>query len=583
MEQGDELRRDHKVVDVRWEVGLDLGAATTNSAIVARRAPPDRPIELTLPETGTVVIEGVDATGDRVAIEGTGGVTLATDSQRDAEIRSRWQDHDYDFEIDEHAVRGRLEDGRLVIPRIPIGLGLLAFAQRNGASRFFGTSVTAPTKDGEVVTCRVVFGADGLLFRGRAVDEQRRPLPGSTLTSWIVAVNGPDEEASFDGPEAVYDGLGTITTDRDGRFVIDGGDGRCNWFRADRFMLTMSRNRPEAREGAVELPRSIGARVVELGDLTLSPAPLIASGTVVDERGDPVCGCRVDGPTWKSIDSCVHTMTDDHGRFELRGILFDKDLELSFRAALRPDKTLWPVDPGARDLVVRLPRSGGLKARFRMPMGAPKSTLSISLHHDEDGSDGAFDNCSTGVDSDEEFVDVGRWPGRWTMTVIGGGCEPLKLSGIVIHGGEITDLGEIAIDADTTLIRLAVRSAATGEPLDGAYLVRPRGTGKIDQLFADAPFGFDGPRHLAGGKIELYAKEQAVDIVVISLGHRAEVVTAHAGDQETQLRQALRVPLRIPEFAGQPPPPSELRLAVSLGGESSFPLRIAAPELEHVS
>jgi hypothetical protein len=285
---------------------------------------------------------------------------------------------------------------------------------------------------------------------------------------------------------------------------------------------------------------------------------------------------------WIGNDSRVHTTTDEEGRFELRGTLFEKTVDLVFQSALRVERRLSKLPLGLQHVVVQLPRTGGLRARFEIPSGASRIPLSISLRHEDDGSDGAKDEFNARIDDREEFLVDGRWPGPWTMVLSQGDRELLQRSGIVIRGGEITDLGVLRIDEAATAIHLSVTSAATGQPLAGAYLVRPRGTGRIEQLFADAPFDATGPRRFSAGEIEILAPEESVDVVVISPEHRAEVVTAHAGHQELQLRRALRVPLRIEGFAGAPPLPSELRLAVVIGDETFFPLRTVAPELGRV-
>jgi 5-hydroxyisourate hydrolase-like protein (transthyretin family) len=572
-------RLGHHEDDAAWEIGLDLCTVENTATRVELGAAPRDPIQLTLPETGSVVVEGVDIGGKPVALDGDGCLTTPPGSEGEINRLHNWFSIRHHFDLPERCKRGRLDGGRLVFPRVALGLDLVAYVQRNDASELFHVEGAGPKLAGEQVTLKVVVGPEALTLHGRVVDDQRQPIVNARLIARLATVHISDDEVFYSGPEVGYSELGVFTTDGDGRFAIDVSALDRKWRYTASLILSVAPNRPEARLGVVELPADLTSGDFDFGDFVLSPAPLLASGSVVDEFDRPVSHCHIEGPTWKSMKSGVETLTDDLGRFELRGILLDKVVGMWLRAPLHVDRRM-SVARGTRDLVVRMPRSGGVKARIGSLQGGAGSHFSLSLHHEDDGSDGAGDNVSTGLDAGEEFFHDGRWPGQWTMVIGNSGRDLLRLTGITIRGGEITDLGDVSLDSSATAIHLTVKSAVTGELLSGAYLVRPRGTGAIDQLFNGRAFGNDAPRRFDKGEIRIVDLHDSVDVVMIGPEHRAEVVLARAGDQEIRLRPALHLPLRIAEFRGLPPRPAELRLIVALGEEHFDPFTMVAPELQ---
>jgi hypothetical protein len=562
MEELHSDRLTHQQADAAWEVGLDLCTAEFIATPIELGAAPREPIQLTLPETGSIVVEGVDNHGEPVALDGDGCLTTPPGTEAETNRLHNWFSFRHDSDLPERSMRGRFDGGHLVFSRVALGLEFIAYAQRNDASELFHVEGAGPKRAGEQVTLRVVVGPEALTLHGRIVDDQRQPIVNVRLTARLATVDIPGEFINM-GPDVGYGELGVFSSDQDGRFAIDAEALQRRSRYTASLILGMAPNRPEARAGVVELGADLTSGEADLGDCVLSPAPLLVSGTVVDEFDRPVSHCHVEGPTWKSMRSGVEASTDDLGRFELRGILLDKTVEMEFSAPLHVVRRM-NVARGTRDLVIRMPRSGGVKARIGSPQGGAGSHFGLSLRHEDDGSDGAWDNVSTGIDAGEEFFDDGLWPGQWTMVVSNSGRDLLRLTEITIRGGEITDLGDVALDSSATAIQVTVKSAATDEPLSGAYLVRPRGTGAIEQLFV-SPFDPNPLHQFTDGRIRIVAKEDAVDVVLIAAGHQAVVLLARAGEQELRLPPVIRVPLRISGFRGLPPAPRELRLQFRRG------------------
>lgn len=450
MEEEHAYRIARRQEDKSWEVSLDVCLASVVSppagsvvaAPVRLNAPPKAPLELVLPATGSVVVEGVDAHGSRVDLGGDGYLTTRSRFVEKADAFRNRSSSQHRRGRPNFVAQGVFDEGRFRFPRVGLGIDLVALVSRNDASSFVHVEGAGPKRENDEVTLRVTVGTTGLVLRGRVVDERREPIVHGQLSAWLDTVNEPD----VNGPEVYYHELGSLVTDRLGRFAIDLEPFEPRFSSSTSLVLAMSRNLSEAREGIVDLPRSPLRGEVDAGDFVLAPAPIVASGRIVDELGAPVSHCWIEGPTWKTMDSGVNAMTDEQGRFALRGILLDKKLELSLRAPLRPRRRLSDLLPGRRDLVVRMPRSGGLKARIQLPAGSGGSRVSFSLHHLDDGSDGAYDNVTGGIEEDGGIFVDGRWPGPWSLVVTRDGSEILRRNDIVIRGGEITDLGVLALD-----------------------------------------------------------------------------------------------------------------------------------------
>jgi hypothetical protein len=440
--------------DKSWEVRLDIclesvvftPVGSVVSAPVKLDAPPKATVDLVLPESGSVVVEGIDAHGNRVDLGGDGCLTTRSRFVADDGVFRRWSSYRHRSGRPNFAAPGAFDGGRLRFRRVGLGLDLVALVSRNDASNLVRVDGAGPRRANEEVTLRVTVGTAGLVLHGRVVDDRSEPIVDAQLSAWRDLVSDPDVL----GPEVSYLELGSLTTDRLGRFAIDLEPFEPRFQRATSLVLTRSRNLPDAREGIVELPQPPLRGDVDVGDVQLTLAPIAASGKVVDEFDAPVSRCRIEGPTWKTMDSGVNTMSDEQGRFTLRGILLDKKLELKFRAPLRPSRYLQDVTPGRRDLVIRMPRSGGLKTRIRLPSGLVGTSVSFALHHQDDGSDGADDNIYGHLEQDGRIFVDGRWPGPWNLVVSSDERELLRKSDIVIRGGEIVDLGELSLEGATS-------------------------------------------------------------------------------------------------------------------------------------
>lgn len=203
----------------------------------------------------------------------------------------------------------------------------------------------------------------GALARGRIVDETGRPLEGATVTGRTHAEGMmPSPLIMLAG--GTLDALNTVTSGRDGRFVVRG--------------LRPGRGEISARlEGRrIGLVQDLVFDVdvpAEVGDLALEAGQVIA-GALVDEAGAPIGGATVSVSSFARImvnrledlpreqlgqEFATTATTDESGRFEVAGLSGGNYTVHARSPGLEPvDRQ--NVAAGTRDVVLVARRLGGL-------------------------------------------------------------------------------------------------------------------------------------------------------------------------------------------------------------------------------
>ena len=170
---------------------------------------------------------------------------------------------------------------------------------------------------------------DTVSIRGRVTDSSGRPIMNAHVEVW----RKPQREGKpFENEQVRFDGLESVRTDAEGRFVTPGAPGlepdlpiRVIAF-ADGMLAARS---PWMKPG--------DKKVVELGDIELRRLRTVA-GRVVDRQGKPVSNAMLfhAGDAHKS----ERTTTDADGRFQLTGVpegrvfLFVEKAEFRFTGKL---------------------------------------------------------------------------------------------------------------------------------------------------------------------------------------------------------------------------------------------------------
>ncbi len=337
--------------DHLWSVGPDLCTAGREVVRVELRPWPESPVEITLPPLGqlelvlrepdgtpVVAEEGIVLTTEEIAVGEANDIALFRVDPADAERRSS-------------------VGGRVVFDRVGLGLDLVVFAIRNGASVTRHQELAGPREAGERVTAEIVFGVDTATFRARAVDESGEPLAGERLLVEYQLGPSPDEVAVTNGPrpeESWGVSWGFVVADGEGRFAVDFED-QIRWGGRGLVTVTHAIGEPRCLSARFDLTDRWGAGVHELGDLVLSPAPVLVAGTVVDPEGRALEGVWVGVSTWVREEAFPHlAVTDAEGRFAVRTAALHEPLDLLLRKPGFEREWTDPIEAGTEDLTIVL-------------------------------------------------------------------------------------------------------------------------------------------------------------------------------------------------------------------------------------
>jgi hypothetical protein len=267
--------------------------------------PPPDPVRLVLPDTGRVVVTAVDGRGQPLR---SGSVRLAV-------------------ERDENAVGPRqsmpagvspLKDGEAVFPFVGLDLPLTASVLGNELSEPVHVRARGPVRAGEDVTIEIRVDQTRPVIVGRTVDLGGHPI-GDAVFQIEIRRGGTAHQAV------------RVASDAKGYMRVPLWTDSGTWTVVVKRMLDGNLQ----GEGRIEIsaPFSPGERPV--GDIAIGPGPLLVSGVVVDDRGDPVSGIpvsvrrRVFDAGGKASFHLLHVRhSDSAGRFELRGFVEPGDLRI---------------------------------------------------------------------------------------------------------------------------------------------------------------------------------------------------------------------------------------------------------------
>ncbi len=311
-----------------------------------------------------------------------------------------------------------LQDGRAVFEGVRTGTRLHVEAGILGGERRAEREGYGPETPGATARFDLVLREERPILVGRILNEEGRPGKGVRLETHL-------EEVMETGSSSIG---GQVKCDAEGRFrIVLQNPYREGSTRTLRLVVPARRGKPE-RDVVVDLSRSFPPGENELGDLVVRPAPLLASGRVVDPQGNPVGGAQVHvesfsvhGPTaddgaWFPI-ARIQAETDAEGRFELRGRVEGRLRVVATHPAFMAGDA--EIVPGTRDVVLRLSPARELLGRVLLPDGIDPHALILSFVPAERGEDGAV---PFRLDADGSFRRQGLPPGggelvlscRWT-------------------------------------------------------------------------------------------------------------------------------------------------------------------------
>jgi|GEM_PF-6441225 len=476
---------------------------------------PAAPVELRLPAHGTVLVEVVDQNG--AAHEDLTESVYATLSIQ-TETQSK-------------SAGVQLNDNLLELSHVALGLHFrveLSSAELRGATEFAG-----PTEWGQRVTHKLIATRQPTLS-GRLVNEQGEPQAG-----YWHAVNVQTKPGGY----AQY-----FETSADGFFevpappITDDPDAP----RAIRFERTIPRINEQSWLVLNDLDLTPGRN--QLGDVVLRAPPLLVSGWIVDELGDPVADARIsisygdpEGISYQLLSFSKHSHTSDaQGAFEVRAHTLVEQLIVSAsKGRNRGDRVA--VQRNATNVRYVLPRVGAAVMHVTF---AGEMTLEQAVFTRTNRSTGAVDGFVERRElKDGNVVWHAIPPGSYDFAIRAiGSNETLALvEGVDIIGDEAVTLPSKEVGADVKAIDVVV-IGADGQVVGEAFVViNPSSHG-------------DAGRHALPtkmGRVRLLVPQTPCELLVAAPGHATRFVYGVTGDTRVRLEAGLKVHLHvdIPEGA----------------------------------
>jgi hypothetical protein len=432
------------------DLGVRLGipAAELPIVLLEEGRDPSAPIQLAVPDTGSVAVGVSGGSGGRLSLR------LGVDTGRP---RRSWAMRPGVREL-------HLEGHRVIIDKVGLGLALrLEVEDLSGEMAIESRTFPGPRARGETVEVGVTLQDRRPAVKGRVVDARGAPLANRKLVMQLRSLINT----------VVNTTVTSLQTDGDGRFrlVLRRGDEesvlrevRSAGGHADGMIRVRSRG-GGLLEGRVSLGEGQIDGIIDLGQIVMMEAPVVVSGRVVDDRERPIPKVSIDAatPGWGGSSPFAPSsrLTDAEGRFSIRSIADSGEVRLSFAcagyhapaavadpnqrdhghdprvpAARPPTRGLMTVPIGTHDVTLVLRRGGGLVGSLRLDPGVALETVQVSLQA-EVTRPGSARRVELGPDG--SFAVESLAPGAMTLRIrdLMTWSELLKIPDIEILPGEI--------------------------------------------------------------------------------------------------------------------------------------------------
>jgi len=320
---------------------------------------------------------------------------------------------------------------------------------------------------------------------------------------------------------------------------------------------------------------------VDLGDVKLEPAGLIAAGVVLDGADAPIEGANVQAQfgnadprgrmRWDRARSALAATSGADGRFEVRGIPQPDGLRLV--ASKRGWNDEGPVEArlGSDEVVLRLAKSGSLQGTVMLNPGVEPSLFQVraSWSQFEASGEELRRNASARVDSDGAFTINEVAPGQASVeiTLSGTGRRLELIEGVFVTSGEATRdprLNPIDLSDDVFVYKIDVLDGAH-QPVESGYVATNERSRNSRMAYA-----------IRQGSAMVMAFQRAVDLEISAPGHSTLLLKGVDGDREVVLDPAFTVKLHLAEHVKLPRSPIVLqaKLTPSTGNRRSDVIQI---------
>jgi len=320
----------------------------------------------------------------------------------------------------------------------------------------------------------------------------------------------------------------------------------------------------EGRSARVDITGPFPPGRTDMGDLVLSPEPLIAEGTVIDESGQPVAGASVVVEAWKQVRAYsasdfepglfVDEETGEDGTFAVYGPTSATHMRVSIDdQRLRASPLELPV--GTRGIEIVAKRSGGIAGQLLVDPGVKANALELRLRLESESRT----SKGKGIADDGHFQLDGLLPGTYAFSVMAVGHMLVEIPGIEVMPGEVTQdprLAALDLRGRLNVFTLALVPPSPSLAISGSVSFTGSGASSPVRclLFDESP-------------VVLLTPLATIDVTVCARDCRIERFSAIAERTEVRLRPCLAVRLALPRGILLPAPPLHVGARLEREGE----------------
>ncbi len=450
----------------------------------------------------------------------------------------------------------KLASGTAEFEYVEVGQDLVASATLEGGLGPFTLRVPGPTERGKHVVVEVPTGAICPQLVGRALDGDRRVLANAKFE---VQLPVPPTNEDPQIPS-------TLATDAQGAFRLP----LAHWPRPStgrlRFVHWPGSGEPLIT-ALVDVTSSLAPGENSLGDVVLEGLPLIASGRVVDERGQPQWGVLVnvlaerDGGAWQQTPSKCET--NRTGQFAIMSEVEGDALALIVNDVDCLPSAVVPIARGAKDVVLTVARAGRIQGKVVVDPDVTVQEINLTW---------CVANAQTGEPTRTTFLvkpdggardhglfDLrGAMPGRGSLEIRGVSTPIRTIDELYVNpGAPCADprVAEIDLRGGVHAFNLTIRNS-NRKDVDGDILFRAAASNEPWQHW---PF--------QRGRARVLATARALDLVVSARLCRTTWFEGVSGDRELTLAPPMTIEVDLTDPASIPPP-FQLVAVVEPAGET---------------
>jgi hypothetical protein len=489
--------------------------------------PPDEPVDIVLPATGSLRIRAL--TVDGASFDGDVRVELdLADGRKHRDAARR-------------IVRVGTGGG-VVFPRVGVGTELVVVATEvDGRGAPARRLVAGPARPGEEAVVDLVLGAERVVVTGRLVDRFGEAVADTQVRIRVPHVIG----ASASGSRG--------RTDSEGHFRIELEHAAAEL--GDRTLAIGIWRETGVVTGDLAvaeraLPPVLAAGAIALGDVAMAGSAAIASGRILYADGTPLESALVMVQSVRGAEVAMRhdlvTSTDEAGRFEIRG-----HAEPGERFTLGVDG-LWDVVPepiqfeaGATALHVTAIRGGAIRGSVKLPDGVAREDVLVIVtgvpaerptQFEPAGADSAIGVL--GDDGSFEVTGLVTGSATVSVTIDERRAAIVTISDVPVTAGLKTDDPRLrAIDIGDAVARRTIDvQDETGRPVPnaGVYVRSPGARGEWRLVHPDAR-----------GRAEFVTAKGEIDVIARAEGFRSGTATTASGSAIVRLGRVAPVPVTI--------------------------------------